>query len=144
MRVSSPTMIGRTDELRQLDATLGRARDGYGGAALVAGEAGVGQPRLLSEFSQHARAAGSLVLSGGCIDLGDRGVPYAPIVEALRSWIRATPEAQIARVVGPGRSELARLVPDIGPVQADAPAPSNALSIGSSQGRFFERFLGFL
>ncbi len=144
MRVSSPTLIGRTDELGRLAAVLRRTRDSHSAAVLVAGEAGIGKTRLISEFAEVARAAGSLVLVGGCIDLGEGGVPYAPIVEALRSWIRATPDAQVARVVGPGRAELARLVPDLGPVHIDGPSSANALSIGSSQGRLFELLLGML
>jgi DNA-binding CsgD family transcriptional regulator len=144
MRVSSPTLIGRTDELGRLAAALRRTREGDSATVLVAGEAGVGKTRLISEFADAARAEGSLVLIGGCIDLGEGGVPYAPISEALRSWIRVTPDAQVAQVVGPGRAELARLVPDLGPVHADDPPSGNALSIGSSQGRFFELFLGML
>ena len=144
MRVSSPTIIGRAEELGRLAAVLRRTRDSRSAAVLVAGEAGIGKTRLISEFADVARAAGSLVLVGGCIDLGEGGVPYAPIVEALRSWIRATPEGQVARVVGPGRAELARLVPDLGPAHMDGPSTANALSIGSSQGRFFELLLGML
>jgi predicted ATPase len=144
MRVSSPTFIGRGDELGRLTAALQRTRDGHSAVVLVAGEAGVGKTRLIDQFATASRAEAALVLIGGCIDLGDGGVPYAPIVEALRSWIRAAPEPQVDRVVGPGRAELARLVPDLGSVHPDGPSGANALSIGSEQGRFFELFLGML
>ena len=46
--------------------------------------------------------------------------------------------------MGPGRAELARLVPDLGRAAIDRPPSANALSIGSSQGRFFELLLGML
>ena len=73
-----------------------------------AGEAGVGKTRLISEFA--SRSGGRSLVLGGCIDLGEGGVPYAPIVEALRSWIRAAPEAQVGAGRGPrsGRAGSAR------------------------------------
>ncbi len=144
MRVSSPTLIGRRTELERLSAALGRTRAGGSAAVLVAGEAGVGKSRLVAAFMPTARAAGALVLVGGCIDLGDGGIPYAPIVEAIRTWLRSAPEERVRRVIGPGRAELARLVPDLGPSLAVRPSTPNALSIGSSQGRLFELLLGFL
>lgn len=144
MRVSSPTLIGRTDELGLLTAALARTRDARSTAVLVGGEAGVGKTRLISAFADVARRDGALVLAGGCIELGEGGVPYAPIVEALRSWVRATPDAQVERVVGPARAEFARLAPDLGPVPIEGVASANALSIVSSQGRFFELLLAML
>src|SRR5262245_13830115 len=102
MRVSSPRMIGRRHELGRLTAALRRTREGDSRAVVIAGEAGVGKTRRITEFTSAAR--GAIVLAGGCIDLGEGGVPYAPIVEALRSWVRTADEAQVVRAVGPGRA----------------------------------------
>jgi DNA-binding CsgD family transcriptional regulator/tetratricopeptide (TPR) repeat protein len=111
---------------------------------VVAGEAGAGKNRQLTAFTRATPPAGCLVLAGGCIELGEGGVPYAPIVEALRSWIRNTRDDEVERIVGSGRAEVARLVPDLGPVHLAGPSTANPLSIGSSQGRFFELLLGML
>lgn len=141
-RVSSPILIGRSSELERLRAAPGSA-DGEGAVTfLVAGEAGVGKTRLVGDVAAAVRADGGRVLLGGCVDLGDGSVPYAPIVQALRGLVRAAPPAELDAIVGPSRGELARLVPDLGPVDAAAaPAP---LAIGSAQGRLFELVLGVL
>ena len=80
---------------------------------------------------------------GGCIPLGDGALPYAPVVEALRGFARRVGPDDVERVFGHGRSELARLVPDLGPV-ADGSGSPSGLSIGSAQGRLFELLLGVL
>jgi DNA-binding CsgD family transcriptional regulator len=49
---------------------------------LVAGEAGVGKTRLVSEFVN--RCEGGRVLIGSCVPVADGGLPYAPITQALR------------------------------------------------------------
>ena len=52
---------------------------------LVGGDAGIGKSRLVAEAAAAARAQGALVLEGGCVSLGNgEGLPFAPIVEALR------------------------------------------------------------
>ena len=140
-RVSSPVLIGRVDELGRLGAALRRAVDGQSSAILVAGEAGVGKTRLVSELAELARAEGAEVLQGGCILLGEGALPYAPVVEALRGLVRRTPATEIDSVFGQGRFELARLVPDLGPMAEDS---ASDLSIESAQGRLFELLLGVL
>ncbi|MFF3451717.1 AAA family ATPase [Streptomyces sp. NPDC002667] len=75
--------IGRGDELSRLTGVLDRARDGEPRAVLVAGDAGVGKTRTLTEAAAHAAAAGTTVLTGHCVDLGDVGLPYLPFTEIL-------------------------------------------------------------
>ena len=140
-RVSSPVLIGRVDELGRLRAALRRTIDGQSGAILVAGEAGVGKTRLVTEFADLARAEGAEVLQGGCILLGEGALPYAPVIEALRGLVRRTAATEVDSVFGQGRSELARLVPDLGPAAEDS---ASDLSIESAQGRLFELLLGVL
>jgi len=112
VRVSSPVLIGRSDEAARLNAALDRARHGHSSATVIAGEAGVGKTRLVADFALDAQADGVVVLIGGCIDLGEGGLPYAPVVEALRGLARRADPEELESLLGPGRSELARLVPD--------------------------------
>src|SRR5205809_853917 len=42
-----------------------------------------GGPLWVGPTGRRAGAAGTLVLVGGCLDLDDGGIPYAPVVEAL-------------------------------------------------------------
>jgi DNA-binding CsgD family transcriptional regulator len=143
IRVSSPIFIGRTEELLRLNANLQLAVRGRSNTTLIAGEAGVGKTRLVSELTSLARATGSLVLIGGCIVLGDGPLPFAPVTEAIRGLIRQTDPDELASVIGPSGTELARLVPDLGPSaeEGQAQAPVSAMS---AQGRLFELLLGAL
>ncbi|WP_328632314.1 helix-turn-helix transcriptional regulator [Streptomyces sp. NBC_00356] len=75
--------IGRADELARLTGVLERAAAGDPRAVLVAGDAGVGKTRALTEAAAHAAATGLTVLTGHCVDLGDVGLPYLPFTEIL-------------------------------------------------------------
>ncbi|MZD04568.1 AAA family ATPase, partial [Streptomyces sp. SID5785] len=75
--------IGRGDELARLTGVLDGAAGGDPRAVLVAGDAGVGKTRTLTEAAAHAAASGTTVLTGHCVDLGDVGLPYLPFTEIL-------------------------------------------------------------
>ncbi|MFE2052376.1 AAA family ATPase [Streptomyces sp. NPDC059459] len=81
-KFTSP-LVGREDELARLDDVLERARSGEARAVLIAGDAGVGKTRTLDEVAGRAAAAGTTVLTGHCVDLGDVGLPYLPFTEVL-------------------------------------------------------------
>lgn len=80
---SAPPLIGRDEELARLMGVLEHARDGAARAVLVAGDAGVGKTRLLEEVAGRAARAGTTVVTGHCVDLGDVGLPYLPFTEIL-------------------------------------------------------------
>lgn len=128
-RISSPVFVGRDDELQRLHAVLDNARSGTVGMVLVGGEAGVGKTRLLAEFLARGAPAAPRVLAGGCVDLGDAARPYDPFVAALRPWLRSLPTAEFDRIVGPARSAVLQLIPDLeigGDGGASAAAPESA------------------
>ena len=116
-RVSSPTFVGRTDELAALEGALSRAAAGVPAFAFVAGESGVGKSRLIGELESRAREASARTLVGHCLELGGTAIPYAPLVGALRPVAR----------------ELAGL-PGVPPSGAPAP-PSPSCSPSSGRGR---------
>ena len=147
-RISSPTFVGRGQELRRLDELLGLAEAGTPGAVLVAGEAGVGKTRLVKEFTTRATTAGACVLAGGCIAFAEGELAYGPLVEALRSLVhRPDPAAEPILVGGVG-SELARLLPELGGSDHPAPEPAEATQAPAAGGggrlRLFEQLLGLL
>ena len=126
-RISSPVFVGRGEELQRLQAALDGAMAGTVGTTLIGGEAGVGKSRLLAEFRAGAASGGVRVLEGGCVDLGDGARPYDPFVAALRPWLRSLPAEDFDRIVGPARSTVLQLIPDLGSdaeaeVRATAPA----------------------
>jgi ATP/maltotriose-dependent transcriptional regulator MalT len=119
-RASSPVFVGRSVELGRLRAALERAAAGAPAVVVVAGEAGVGKTRLVTEVIGPARELGALTLAGGCLDVGDGVLAYAPVVEALRSLALVLDAAELDRVLGGSRAELARLVPELGAPAAGA------------------------
>ena len=84
-------LIGRELEL----AALTRVVDS-GGAALVAGDAGVGKTRLLSELVDTVIADGVRVLVGHCLHFGGDSLPYLPISEAFGRLGRTDPDVVAA------------------------------------------------
>jgi predicted ATPase len=107
----------------------------------VAGEAGVGKTRLLEEFSAQAVADGARILSGGCIELSEGSLPFAPIVEALRGLVESTAPDDLDDLFGPARSEFGRLLPELG---TGATTSFSGMGLEFGQGILFELFLGLL
>jgi len=111
----SSTFIGRAVESRRLDALLERAEQGTPQVVLLAGDAGVGKTRLLLALADRASQRGTRVLVGASVELGDIGLAYLPVVDALRELADDPEEARLlagAAVTAPG---LGRLLPGIEP-----------------------------
>src|SRR5207247_2257301 len=81
---SSPEMVGRAEEIQRLGQALERAAEGHGGAVVVAGEAGVGKTRLLTEVVA-SRCAAATGLVGGCLHRAGGAPPCWAVVAPLRS-----------------------------------------------------------
>ena len=114
-RAASPVLVGRDEPMAALDAAFDSVRQGGPTAVLLGGEAGVGKSRLVSEFGQAATAAGARVLTGGCLELGTDGLPFAPFTAVLRDLVHELGADAVAAML-PGRTTrgLARLLPELG------------------------------
>jgi DNA-binding CsgD family transcriptional regulator/tetratricopeptide (TPR) repeat protein len=143
-RVSSPVFVGRVAELRRLREALDHAGDRHATTRLVAGDAGIGKTRLVDEFLAEARAGGAVVVRGESLPLGDAGLPYAPFVAVLRGLTRSLPPAQLDRVIGHGRAELAHLLPDLGSAASATSPPESSMAVSGAKARLFEVVLGTL
>jgi len=141
-RVSSPRLVGRAEELARLAAALDRAATGDPAAVLVAGEAGVGKTRLVAEFTSRAIDGGVSVLTGGCVALIEGELAYAPLVEALRGLLQRLDPTAVTGLLEGGRSDLARLLPELGEVDRLPPAPDPPGAAG--QVRLFAALVGVL
>jgi predicted ATPase len=80
------------------------------------------------------------VLAGACANIGDGGVPYGPIVEALRGLSRDLAPDELAEMVGPAGEDLARLVPALSPTAV----PDSGGDVDAPQARVLEALLGLL
>ncbi|MEP6954366.1 MAG: AAA family ATPase [Solirubrobacteraceae bacterium] len=123
--------VGRVHELAGLEDALADAASGRPALALISGEAGVGKTRLTGELASRARSRGAVVLSGGCIDLPEGTLPYAPAVEGLRAHVRAEGPGRVLELGGP---EIGRLLPaELGSAELPEAGPG-------AQGRLFAAF----
>jgi ATP/maltotriose-dependent transcriptional regulator MalT len=115
------TLIGRQGELDELVSLLGvRTPDaaGAGGAptraVLLAGDAGVGKTRLLTELRDVAFTEGWQVVAGHCLDFGDSALPYLPFSEVMGRLTTDFPELietitaerPVLRALQPGRRTM--------------------------------------
>ena len=147
-RVSSPLFVGRQAELKELTQALDRAASGSASTVLIGGDAGIGKSRLVAEVAASASRTGFLVLEGGCVSLGDGGgLPFAPIVEALRRLPAILADDAADRFGGldalrsPATAELGRLVPELG---SGSTNPTSLDRPEWIQARIFEGLLALL
>ncbi|HEY4026965.1 MAG TPA: AAA family ATPase [Candidatus Dormibacteraeota bacterium] len=135
----APPFVGRRAELASLDAALARARAGEPAAVLVGGEAGIGKSRLVEEFA-HRAGEDARVVTGGCVELGADGLPFAPLTSALRGLVSEFGAGGVRELLPGGQArELARLLPAL--------AAGATGSIGDAAGaraRLFEEVLTLL
>jgi tetratricopeptide (TPR) repeat protein len=79
--------VGRDAEIEVLRRSLERAGAGHGQVVAIVGEAGVGKSRLHWEFTRSHDADGWLVLRSRSVSYA-RGVPYLPVIELLKAYLR--------------------------------------------------------
>lgn len=131
-RVTSRQLVGRTDELAALRGALTAVADGESRILLVSGDAGIGKTRLVGEAMAGAREAGFRTALGGCLQLGEVSVAYAPLAEALRDLRIQFGEAELDTLLGPGLADIGALLGAGGTITA------------TSSGPLFEHLLAFL
>ncbi|HEY7522122.1 MAG TPA: AAA family ATPase [Candidatus Limnocylindrales bacterium] len=143
---SSPILVGREAELEAIANAMEIAASGRPRLILLGGEAGVGKTRLVQEVVARASAAGSPVLFGSCLDIGDGGLPYLPMSEALRGLARTLSADELDRALGQARVDLAALVPELAGTNGSQPAtpPERSDLSGADRARLFERWIGFI
>ncbi len=93
---------------------------------LVSGDAGIGKTRLITELAALARTDGFITALGGCLQLGEVSVAYAPLVESLRDLRTQLGDDTF--------NELGGHLTD----------HSGGEAVPQGSGPFFEQLLGFL
>lgn len=83
-------LVGRDDELAQLDRCLTQARRGERQVAFVTGEPGIGKTALVKAFVARVAARGDVAVAcGQAAEHFGASEPYLPVLEALGSLLRA-------------------------------------------------------
>src|SRR6478752_2733322 len=112
-------VVGRATQLAELTDVLDQVAGGGSRLVLIGGEAGAGKTTLVELFT--AELARSLadrraqVIHGECVALGGEGLPYAPLVGALRGLLAVHGRDQVLEWAGPSRSALSVLLPGLVP-----------------------------
>lgn len=86
---SSPSFIGRTDEVAKLQRAWERADGGQRAVVWLAGEPGIGKTTLIEHFL--ASLGGIACARGHCVEHYGAGEPYLPVLEALADLCRSDP-----------------------------------------------------
>src|SRR3954447_21252258 len=133
-----PTLVRREDQLAILEEALLAAHRGEGRFVVVSGEAGISKTRLGSATSEQARRLDSSVLWGGCSE-AELSLPYLPFVEAIGNHLDTEDLDALASRLGPSRSALAQLFPQLSEGEPDSSAdPAQAKM------RLFEAIISLL
>ena len=118
-------VIGRDEELEQLEGALKRVASGAGRElVLISGEPGQGKTTIVSELARRAYLGDATVLLGRCDE--ELGTPYRPFAEALSHLVTHAPESMLRTHVAAHGAELARMVPALGQRLGGLPAPQSA------------------
>jgi tetratricopeptide (TPR) repeat protein len=114
----SSAFVGRAVEIADLLTALGQASAGRGGVVAVLGEAGVGKSRIVAELAAAATARHVSVLTGRAYE-SEQILAFAPWVDALRAARLARDAVLLDRIEPSWRSELSRLLPELGDAPRD-------------------------
>jgi len=83
--IAEPVLVGREEELKELQCCLDSAIEGKGNTVLISGDAGSGKTRLINEFLSATKKRKEVtILTGLC--LSNAAAPYVPFVEAFNSF----------------------------------------------------------
>ena len=116
--VRTQYVVGRAEQRARLGQTLDDVIDDGSRFVIIGGDAGAGKTTVVEAFV--ADLFGPLadrkaqLIRGQCVPMGEEGLPYAPIVGALRDLENQHGREQIVEWVGAGRQALGALLPDVG------------------------------
>ncbi|MEV6427794.1 AAA family ATPase [Nocardia sp. NPDC051463] len=117
--------VGRAAEVSALQSAYA---DTSTHTVLIAGEAGLGKSRLVSEFTTRL-GTDAVVLVGRCPEFSRDGVPYAPFLSVLRSLVRELGVTRLAELLPVARPALSRWLPELAAQAGSADAESDRIRL---------------
>jgi predicted ATPase len=133
-----PILVGREPYLDSLKKHLDEARNGHGQTFLLAGEAGIGKSRLVTEAKAWAQQNSFAILQGNCFE-PDSSLPYAPMLDLIRGFIAVLS----AEKLKPFAPELIKLIPELDALILDITV-SPALEPMQEKKRYFQTLDRFI
>jgi predicted ATPase/DNA-binding winged helix-turn-helix (wHTH) protein len=96
----TPYFVGREDEVAQLQVGYERAQRGERQIMFVSGEAGIGKTTLVEHFLAQLQSQSPVRVGYGyCIEQGEHGEAYLPILRALQQLCQAPGGEEVVAVL---------------------------------------------
>jgi len=137
-----PLLVGRASQLESLDHLIHQTQDGKGLIAHISGEAGIGKSRLIAEAKTIAQRMEFSFLEGYCFE-SDRNIPYAPLVDLLRTFYSMRSADESSQFRDPTTSELVKLLSELGELPPNSGSPSLNVEPEQEKRRLFESLVQF-
>jgi tetratricopeptide (TPR) repeat protein len=141
-----PVLIGRTSHLEALFRFIEQACGGHGQTVLIAGEAGVGKSRLISEATARLGSSEAMTpratvvtLVGHCFEQ-DTALPYAPLLDLLRTFVATCDPDAVAASLVQIAPDFVKLLPELAAFLPD-PVRSTALDPVQEKRRLYQALL---
>ncbi|HEY6409312.1 MAG TPA: AAA family ATPase, partial [Ktedonobacteraceae bacterium] len=110
-------------------------QNGHGQTVLVSGEAGIGKSRLVEEAKARVGQGQIWLLQGNCFEQ-DRSLPFAPLLDLLRTFLLTHAPEDHGQYLAPSASELIKILPELVPWLPDV-VPTPALDPEQEKRRLF-------
>ncbi|MFH0824706.1 MAG: AAA family ATPase [Pseudomonadota bacterium] len=137
-RMVSSELVGRKNELKQLELQVMKAVEGAGSVVNVIGEPGIGKSRLIAELKKREIMKRVNLLEGRAVSVG-KNLSFHPIVDLLWQWIGKT----AGDTQDTAFDKLEKAVDEVAPDERDEIAPFIAALMGMKlRGRYAERVKG--
>jgi len=135
--------IGRDDEVSHMRERLEAAVRGRGSVILLAGDAGVGKTRLVSELAIYAQDRGFEVLMGRAYE-AEGMPPYLPLVEALNQYIKKRSPDELKADLTGGAVYLGQLLPRMREISGVDAVQTLGLTPEAERQQLFEGISAFV
>jgi DNA-binding CsgD family transcriptional regulator/tetratricopeptide (TPR) repeat protein len=116
-------LVGRDNELAQLEELLGHATDGDPRFAVLSGEAGIGKTRLLDELGRAASEHGCLTVAGRAAEF-ERELPFGLFVDALDAYLASLDPHALDRLSMDRLGALAAVFPALHAIDSSVDRPA--------------------
>ncbi len=116
-------LIGREQEMVQLDQALARVSGGARWTVEVVGERGIGKSRLLTELSGLAQTRGFLVLEGRAAEF-EQDIPFGVILDALNDYVGSLEPHVVRALDAEALQDLASIFPSLAGLAGGEASPS--------------------
>jgi class 3 adenylate cyclase len=131
-------MVGRDDQLNELEIQILKAIKGEGSVVNIIGEAGIGKSRLISELRKSPTIKKVTLLEGRAISIG-RNLSFHPIIDLIKHWARISEDDSEASSL----SKLETAIRSVSQQDADEIIPFVATLMGMKlTGRYAKRVEG--